>query len=179
MKTKLLFFLIAIFLIQGCALEIGRLNPNPKLNLSKTSKTLSLLFSDDIKDAFLIPEYSGIKKSKVSNWHKTLEIGFNNGFGQYFILVDERVEPNYLIKLIKTELVFIPTTVSGYNNTTELKVEIKFQAKLLNEKKESLNIVDEIAKSSKQIKTKGQVKEAVESAVEDMYEIISNKFFTK
>ena len=179
MKTKLFISLITVFLIQGCVLEIGTLNPSPKLNLQKTNITLSLQIEDDIKDTFLIPDYSGIKKSKVSNWHKTLKAGFNNGFGKYFKLVNEKTKPDYLIKLNKTELIMIPTSVSGYNNTTALKVELKFRSTLLNKKGESINIINETAKSKKLIKTKGQEKKAVESAIEEMYKIIANKFFTK
>ena len=67
--------------------------------------------------------------------------------------------------------------MSGYNNTTVLNVEIKFKAALLNSNDEKLNSMDGIAVSEKTINVKGREAEAVENAIENMYQTIAIKMF--
>ncbi len=177
MKVKLLIYLLIIILLQGCALQIGILNPNPVLKLSKSNKTIALLIDNNVDDSFLIPGYGGIKKSKVTGWHASLINGFKNGFNDYYRLVNAGDTADYILKLEKTELKLIPVSVSGYNNITVLNVEIKFKAVLLNSNNEILKEIEGVAKSEKTIKIKGEENEAIEDAIEKMYKLIAVKFF--
>jgi hypothetical protein len=179
MKSKLFFYAIGIIILQGCAMQIGVLNPKPELNIPKTDQTLKLVINDKIENSFLIPEYSGIKTSEVENWHTSLQNGFKNGFNGFFKIDQNNSNPALTLKLLETNLKFVPTSVSGYNNTTVLNVEIEFKAELLNDKNEELNVFEGTAKSEKTINVKGQETEAVENAIENMYQMIAAKFFNR
>jgi len=177
MKTKILFLLVGFIIIHGCALQVGLMNPKPNINLSKTNQSLYLALGNDIRDSFTIPEYSTVRNSKVVEWHASLKNGFKNGFGEFYTISDKRQNSDLILKLLKADVKFIPTTVSGYSNTTILKVQIKFKTVLLNSKNEELSKITETAIAQKTINVKGQEDEAVENAIEIMYQIIANKLF--
>jgi len=177
MKLKIFFLVITIIFFQGCALQVGVLNPKPKLNIQISDKSLRLIIDDSIKNSFSIPEYSGIKKSGVSDWHISLKNGFDNGFNNFYKIKQNNANSDFILKLSQAELKFVPTSVSGYNNTTVLNVEIKFKAALLNSNDEKLNSMDGIAVSEKTINVKGREAEAVENAIENMYQTIAIKMF--
>jgi len=178
MKKLNLFILIAIIIIlQGCALQVGLLNPKPNLDLKKTNQSIHFVIDNGIQNSFYIPKYSGIKKSKVTDWRTSLKNGFNNGFKDFYKINTAKTNSDFILKLLKTDVKFIPTSMSGYNNLTVLKVQIKFKAQLLNSAGEELNKVAGTAVSKKTINIKGQENKVVENAIENMYKIISEKFF--
>ncbi len=177
MKTKLFIYLFGIVLLQGCALQTGTLNPKPALNMSEQNKTLALLLGDSIPNEFLIPAYSGIKKSKVTHWHQSLNNGFRNGFQDYFRPVKAGAKPEYTLKLEKTELALTPSTLGGYNTTTVLNASLKFRASLLDAEGKTLRRISGIAKPDKPIRRIGEGNEAIKEAIENMYVLIARKFF--
>ena len=177
MKVKILFFIIATIFFQGCSMQVGLLNPKPKLDIPKSDQSLQLIIDNAVKNSYLIPEYSGIKNSKVTNWRASLKNGFDNGFNNFYKIRQNNTNSDFILKLSQADLKFIPASLSGYNNTTVLNVEIKFKAVLLNNNDEKLNSIDDIAVSEKTINVKGQEADAVGNAIENMYQTIAIKMF--
>ncbi len=176
-KREYLFLLIGLVILQSCAMHIGKMNPSPKLDLSKTEKSIFLALDNDIKDSFTIPEYSGIDNSDITDWRASLQSGFENGFKNFFTINATESGSDLILKLLKTDLKFIPVNVSGYNNSTVLNVEIDFSAELLDGNNQKINGIIDKAKSQKTINVKGRETAAIESAIENMYQLISTEFF--
>ncbi len=180
MKTKLFYLSIGIFILQGCALHVGMVNPKPKLDLTGNDKSLYLVIDESVKNTFVVDKYSGVKKSKVTDWHASLRNGFENGFKNYFTLTQDKENNDFILKIAKAELKFIPVSINGYHPSTGLKAEIRFSAYLFDEIKRDVTIINKgVVTSDKIIRVKGQETEVVENAIEKMYQKIEKEIFDK
>ena len=177
MKKHLFLLLSGLFILQGCALQVGVLNPHPDFEIKDTNKSIRLEIDDKIPNNFPVPEYSGIKNSKVTGWHSSLINGFNNGFKPFFTINNGELKSDYVLKILKTDIRFIPVSVNGYNTSTALKVQISFKATLIDNSGNEAESFSDTASSDKMIYHKGEEDEAVENAISIMYKIIANKFF--
>jgi hypothetical protein len=176
-KNSSFLLFLGLMIIHGCAMQIGSMDPAPKLNLTKTNSTLYLDISNHIKNAFKIPEYSGVKNSEVKDWHTSLRKGFENGFKNFYTISQNKDHADLIIRLNQTDVQFTPISVSGYQNSTTLKAEIGFEALLLNQNDKVLKKITDIATAQKTINVKGQETEAVKNAIEIMYQKIAGEFF--
>ncbi len=178
MKNLIALFTV-LFIMQSCALHTGTVNPEPQMNLVNTGKSVYLDMGEEIPDNFMVPAYAGVKKSNVTGWRSSLQNGFNNGFGPFFAIADHKSAGDYILKLSKTELRFIPVSVSSYYNVTALKTQISFKAELYNQAGNKIADCSDTVFSKKEIYRKGEQEEAVKNAVERMYEKIGNLLFNK
>ncbi len=177
MKTNQLLLIVGFILLQGCALHIDTINPQPETTMHKTGKSIKMEIGNGITDSFLLPEYAGVKKSIVTNWHTSLKNGFNNGFNRYFEINEHPRKTDFILKLTKTELSFNPANVTGYSTTTFLNVDLNYQAVLLDGNNNILKKAEGHVRSDKTINVKGEEKEAVKNTIEKMYVQIADKFF--
>ncbi len=179
MKKISILIAISALIFQGCALQTGVLNPHPDTNLVKTGKTIKQVLGEGVKNSFLIPEYNGIKNSKITDWHQTLTNGFENGFRKFYVIEKNNSTTDLTLKISKTDIKFIPVTLSGYNSSTVLKVQINFSAALFNKDGKEISKTDTSVFSKNTINCKGKEKEVVNDAVEKMYELIAKRLISQ
>lgn len=179
MKRNLIILVTALFIFQGCALQTGLLNPQPELGLTKTDKSINLVLDNKVPDNFTVPEYAGVKNSKVTLWRSSLHNGFKNGFQPFYKIVKDDKNSDLTIKLSEAGIKFIPVSVSGYQNATALKVQLDFKATVSDNTVKHSETVTQIVFSDKMIYHKGEEQEAVSKAIEKMYQTITDKSFIK
>ena len=180
---KLLFLFLAFILFYGCALKVTKMNPKPNISINETKMKIMLEIDASIKDTFEIPAKGGISKIKVVGWRESLKSGFNNGFGEYYSIVENKSEADLILEIKKADIEFSATSYIATSNTSSkinsVKALITYKAKLVNKTGETIGQSANTSVSKNPINNSRYCTDAVSSAVESMYELIAKDVFEK
>ncbi|TXK71967.1 hypothetical protein [Mesonia sp. K4-1] len=178
MKKSTVLIAILALILQGCGpLQVNLMNPNPNLDLIESKQKIILLIDDGISNEFEIPEKNGVRPINVTEWHSSLKKGFENGFKDYYTIVENKENADLILELTRADLEFVPAAISGSYGVVAINSQIDFKAILKNNNNEVLNSDAGTSVSKNATNQPSQVTSVVESSVESMYEILSKEIF--
>ena len=159
----------------GCSMSVPLLNPKPNIDLDKSSQSMRLDLGTQVSDAFEIPPQNGIRDVKVEHWHQTLVNGFVNGYGDAFALTTQS-GAGLSLEITEAQPELTPAAVSGYYGVVAAQAQVRYKARVLQAKgvvcRSNGTVISKTA-----VNDPSQVKDAVRSAVESMYEVIAKECF--
>jgi hypothetical protein len=192
---KKILFLIATILvtIPSCfafTLKVTALNPKPNLALKNSKEKIYFLIDKNVEDNYVVPKQSGITKTNVSEWHTSLINGFKNGFSDFFTIVNDLSEADFILKISKADFEWTPAATrtnvsgsSGYVSSTtsvsSIRAQVTFKAQLVNKNGDIVKQCANTVIAKKVASGFKDVNPTVASALESMYEYIGNDFFEK
>lgn len=127
---------LCVFLMTtGCLAMIEResarvhaLYPRPLLDITPQQRTLALVISPSIRDAFEIPEQGSLTSVAVDDWHRSLSNGFVNGPGHFFPPTPRGALPDLQLVLLAAELDYIPVAMNGHGGA---RARVRYLARLV------------------------------------------------
>lgn len=178
MKKNTVLIAILALILQGCGpLQVNLMNPNPNLDLKESKQKIILLINDGILNEFQIPQKNGVRTTDVTEWHSSLKKGFENGFKDYYTIVENKEDADLILTLTRADLEFVPAAVSGSYGVVAINAQIDFKAILKNKNNEVLNSDAGTSVSKNSTNQPSQATSVVESSVESMYEILAKEIF--
>ena len=173
------------------AMKVTELNPKPNIAINNHKEKIFLLIDENnIQDDFVAPAQNGTPKTKISKWHTSLIKGFNNGFGEFFTIVDDPSQADFILKLSKMDMEWMAasykTVVSGggglsnqsSTSPNSFRAQITFKAQLINNHDGEIMKQCAATAVAKKVATRSkEVNPATASALESVYEIIAKDLF--
>jgi hypothetical protein len=169
--------LLALFAVPtaGCVMSVPMLNPKPNVDLEKRSASMHIEFAPAVEDKFKIPPQNGMGAIEVTDWHQSLKNGLINGFGEAYTVMNGA--PTQLtLEMSEATPELTPAAVSGYYGVVAANAQVRYKARVVANSqvvcRSNGTVISKTAVNNAQ-----QVKDAVRSAVESMYEVISKECF--
>ena len=154
------------------------MDPMPNISIEESNKSIALILNDRIEDIYSIPENGGIRQVDVVGWRKSLRAGFENAFGDYYKVQENVSDADLVLTLKRVKLEFSPTSTTGAT-VSSIETHITFNSQLKSNDGNTVGRLAKTATSKGSITKSTQATDNVESAVESMYELISEDMFDK
>ena len=162
--------------LAGCTLAVTRSNPRPNLPFSgQTGRTLSMTISPEIKNDFTVPKEPPIPATEVTGWRESITAAFKNGFGDAFKLVPEGSPADLRLELLRADLEWAATAVSGKGGVAAVEAHVTYKANLVDSGGKSLGVATGTVASKKSIASAGEATACTASALESAFETITEK----
>jgi hypothetical protein len=157
----------------GCSstLRVGTVAPRPNINLAKHTQKLALRFGKNVANDYTLDRANGIGPTEVSDWRGSLTTGFRNAFADSYALGGE--SGDIVLEIQEAELGWAPAAVAGDGYVAAGRAQIRYKARLVNGT--SVTPTSGTAESKQAVTSMADAPLAASSAIETMYEEVSEK----
>lgn len=168
-----LFGLTLVAFAVGCgAMSFSRLSPHPNVMvLGQEGTGIALRFGDGLPDEMVEQSGAGCRPIAVTEWHGSLEDGFESAFSDGF--ASTHADNGYVLTLREATPSLRPTAVDASGRTAACAFRIRYKA-VLQHPDGSQQAKTGEAQAKQQA---GARPEDLASAIEVMYEEIAEAFF--
>lgn len=170
MKLLLSVFMPLVLFSHGAysQYKLKEVNPIPNISFSSNGMTLAIALDDTISDEYTEADQGGVKSLKVDNWRKSINNGFENGFGHFFDLKSSDAQVTLVMHDAGLEL--IPTLADAEEQA--ILVKVYFDAEWV-QSGESLGRLQEGVEAQSAVTSSQQLSKVVKQLLEGMFEKIA------
>jgi hypothetical protein len=173
-RTPLAVSAVAAVLLTACSWtwNVGAADPVPNVLLPRSTARMALFFGPLVDDAFPLPQANPSLTVNVTGWRETLTRGFWNSIGHFFVAPrpDQAGEAELRL-VVRLAVPFVPEQAN--------RVHVRFQAELLDRSGRSIKQwADTVPARLRYTTGAHDMRRALATAVETMYELISKDFPT-
>lgn len=130
-RLKPLVPLSLLALLAGCEPPvIGTVAPDPIVDLPRVGGTIGIRLGPDVKDAYPIPQQSGIRSFQVEGWHLTMTTGFVNTFDEAFDQTTMQ-DGDYVVEFTAAKFDFTLAAVRETGGAVAVRGRVKYAVRLL------------------------------------------------
>lgn len=164
--------LACVVSLTGCGRQppIVAAPPQPNVDLDKSDESLALLIDKGIANAFFLGT-----SGEVANWHRTLQVGYTNAFGDAFRLVSNK--PDLVLVLRRAELVLARAAVDQHGWTVAVRAQLTYQARLTDAAGRIVRRSSGTVGAKQAVTGRSMVAHNMGEAVATMYEKIATDVF--